>query len=557
MGVACIVHTPQLNTLANKLKEQLNFNDSLKQLARIPLLTAILCALNRQYQRALPEDRITLYEKCIETLLEGREKARGINLPDYPDMPLQIKQELMSSLAYWMLRNNHLGEVSIVEVEKQFDGILQQLDQSISGHDALLLFKDRLSLLNTPTYGNIGFIHRSFQDYFSSREIVKIRDFGNLVEHVEDDNWRDVLILTVGQASLPDLTHLLEKVLNLAKLKKSLKERRGLQLLALSCLERKPRMTEKLEYQVLACLKELQFPQSKEETFLFSNVGNLAIPSLRNRQSLSDVPKALCIDTLALIGSDLAFDEIVKYSKEKNWEVVNSLGFAIRYFDKAKYSKTILSVNVLHSHKLVVPNTNLLFDIIQHIDLKHLKELDIKSGDNFDILQHVSELSEIHSLYINNNPIMTDISAVKILNQLHSLDIRNNSNLKDISPIGTLTDLDYLDIRANPSLMDISPLGNLLSLRVLDLRNCPQIQNFDPIGKLTNLESLDLRNNPQLNNVDFLERLPKLKTLYLGNNPLIQELAVIVNLPVLEWLWIDKDIEIPFSVESKVNIFRL
>jgi hypothetical protein len=141
----------QLSMLANKLKEQLTFNDSLKQLARIPLLTAILCALNRQYQRSLPEDRITLYEKCIETLLEGREKARNISLPDYPDLPLQVKQELMSSLAYWMLRNNYLGEASAAEAEKHFDSILQQLGQGITGHDALMLFKDRLSFLHSPT----------------------------------------------------------------------------------------------------------------------------------------------------------------------------------------------------------------------------------------------------------------------------------------------------------------------------------------------------------------------------------------------------------------------
>jgi hypothetical protein len=546
----------QLSMLANKLKEQLTFNDSLKQLARIPLLTAILCALNRQYQRSLPEDRITLYEKCIETLLEGREKARNISLPDYPDLPLQVKQELMSSLAYWMLRNNYLGEASAAEAEKHFDSILQQLGQGITGHDALMLFKDRLSFLHSPTYENVGFIHRSFQDYFSSREIVKIRDFGNLLEHIEDDNWRDVLILTAGQASQPDLTQILDRVFSLAKLKKSVKARRGLQLLGLSCLERKPRMTELLEQQVLACFEELQFPHSKEETFLFSNVGNLAIHSLNNRPNLSNAQKALCIDTLALIGSTAAFDEISKYSKEKDWEVVNSLGFAIRYFDKVKYSKKVLSINILTSHKLVVPSTSLFSDIIQHINLVHLKELDIKSGDNFEILYSISDNSEIQSLYINNNPTLTDISPVKSLKHLRSLDIRNNFNLREISPLSTLENLDYLDIRANSNLLNIAPLGSLSSLRVLDLRSCPRIKNFNVIAKLVNLESLDLRNNPQLSNVDFLERLPKLKTLYLGNNPLIKELSVILNLPILEWLWVDKDLKVPISLESKINVFR-
>jgi len=78
----------------------------LRELMTNPLLCAMICALHQVHRKQLPQDRVQLYNACIEMLLERRDLERDVDLSAYPKLSLREKEALLAKLAYWMLRNN-------------------------------------------------------------------------------------------------------------------------------------------------------------------------------------------------------------------------------------------------------------------------------------------------------------------------------------------------------------------------------------------------------------------------------------------------------------------
>lgn len=95
-----------LGPLAEHLKGVLRRSFPIYNLATIPLLCAMLCALHRDRQRRLPSDRIELYEAGCSMLLERRDIERYIELRDYPPLSYRQKRILLQDLAYWLMAND-------------------------------------------------------------------------------------------------------------------------------------------------------------------------------------------------------------------------------------------------------------------------------------------------------------------------------------------------------------------------------------------------------------------------------------------------------------------
>jgi predicted NACHT family NTPase len=76
----------------------------LLNLARTPLLCALLCALYRDRHAVLPRDRAELYEAALAMLLERRDVERGIDVSGI-DLSRREKTFLLQELAYWLITN--------------------------------------------------------------------------------------------------------------------------------------------------------------------------------------------------------------------------------------------------------------------------------------------------------------------------------------------------------------------------------------------------------------------------------------------------------------------
>jgi hypothetical protein len=49
--------------------------------------------------------------------------------------------------------------------------------------------------------GAIDFTHRTFQEFLAAKAVVDADDIPLLVQHTHDDQWREVVLLTIGLAS--------------------------------------------------------------------------------------------------------------------------------------------------------------------------------------------------------------------------------------------------------------------------------------------------------------------------------------------------------------------
>ncbi|MFD2417725.1 NACHT domain-containing protein [Amycolatopsis pigmentata] len=93
----------KLDEVEARLAATLLDRRGLRRIARNPLLCALLCALHRDRNAQLPENRMELYEISLHLLLERRDKERGL---PHPQGLSRIEQTLLlQDIAYWLVRN--------------------------------------------------------------------------------------------------------------------------------------------------------------------------------------------------------------------------------------------------------------------------------------------------------------------------------------------------------------------------------------------------------------------------------------------------------------------
>jgi len=190
-----------------ELLEAVHRNPGVRRLAANPLLLTILALMKRQGV-ALPERRVELYQKYVETLLKHWNLARGLDRPPSRDLDVVETVRVLAPLALWMHETSPgVGLVKREDVRRKLEEIYtgreipgperaaQQLLADVRQHAGLLLERGP---------GEYGFIHLTFQEYLAAAAIALRgqREVGPVVRalaaHVGDDNWREVTLLTVG-----------------------------------------------------------------------------------------------------------------------------------------------------------------------------------------------------------------------------------------------------------------------------------------------------------------------------------------------------------------------
>ena len=190
------------------LLQAVHHNPGVRALAVNPLLLTIL-ALMKLQGLTLPERRVELYHKFLETLLNSWNLARGLGRPvgqTLDDDIVEIIQTL-AQLALWMHQSSpdqrvkqetlhhELVKIYAGRNHPQPEKAARQLWEIVHKHTSLLLERGE---------GEYSFIHRTFQEYLTAVAIVQQGQldftpvFEVLAVHVGDDNWHEVILLTIG-----------------------------------------------------------------------------------------------------------------------------------------------------------------------------------------------------------------------------------------------------------------------------------------------------------------------------------------------------------------------
>ncbi len=180
-------------------------NQGLRELARSPLLLALLC-LSFAETRTFPQRRVEIYEESLDALLKKWDTSRQIERDTiYHKLSLGRKRQMFARLA---AQSFETGTYFFRqgELEKQILAYLHNLppadqEEDIDGTVVLKAIEAQHSIFVERARRVYAFAHLTFQEYFTAKYIVDNASKGTLprlLAHYTDNRWREVILLTAS-----------------------------------------------------------------------------------------------------------------------------------------------------------------------------------------------------------------------------------------------------------------------------------------------------------------------------------------------------------------------
>jgi hypothetical protein len=210
-----------------------NENTAIRELSRNPLLLTIVTLVHR-IDAVLPDERVVLYQKCTETLLntwhtwkyrETEQRNRG---------RIERRNRVrMEAIAHWMhMRSVQTGKTAraVVPVDDLKVFLTEHVrkhepsDPDTEPEDAAVEFLEfvrrRTGLLVEAGDGLYSFVHLTFQEYLTAMHIATDNEAGGapaiwnaISPHVANPRWHEVVRLLLGGRAFQTQAYLLERLL--------------------------------------------------------------------------------------------------------------------------------------------------------------------------------------------------------------------------------------------------------------------------------------------------------------------------------------------------------
>ncbi len=196
---------------AELLMEKLRCNKPIKELARTPLLLALLC-LVLDATDALPEKQSDLYKQGLNFLLMKIDKLRSIDRDVsqhfrgeqiYKNLSPEDKANMIGKIAFnRFVKGEYFFRQE--DLQRQIKDYICNLPEASADSEALRLDSEVVlkaiehhhGLLVERARNIYSFSHLTFQEYFTAREIERDRKLEMLVQNITDPRWKEVFYLT-------------------------------------------------------------------------------------------------------------------------------------------------------------------------------------------------------------------------------------------------------------------------------------------------------------------------------------------------------------------------
>ncbi len=179
-------------------------SEGLRELARVPLLLALLC-LGFEETLKLSSRRVELYEEALDALLKKWDAGRNIRRDEvYRELTVKRREGLLAQVAAETFERAEyfIPGATLARSFEAYLGRLPNMPPDIDGEVVLRAIIAQHGLFLERAQGIYSFAHLTFQEYFTARYLVENEARGTLprlIDHYADPRYREVFLLTAAQ----------------------------------------------------------------------------------------------------------------------------------------------------------------------------------------------------------------------------------------------------------------------------------------------------------------------------------------------------------------------
>ncbi|MEU5401189.1 NACHT domain-containing protein [Streptomyces sp. NPDC005963] len=432
-----------LNDLEQRLTREFGTNQVLRDLARTPLLCAVICALHRKRKGALPHTRWELYKATLDMLLGKRDSGRGIQAPEGLVLGVEENKLLLQHIAVWLVRNGQT-QLTFDEAVTQI-GLatrsMRQVREQGTPEQILTHLINRSGLLQQRTGDVIQFIHRTFQDYLAAKEFSDTDSLGELLRHAPDEQWGDVIRLAVGHLDRGRVNVLVKGLITMGDRAMSSSGRRALHVLAAHCAGSAVFIEETVLTASEDRIRALMPPTDSRQVHELSGLGAYVLPLLP-RPSQDVQINRMVIGTIAAVGEVAGLERLVEFTTRPELGVYQALADAWSSFPATAYARRVLA-RIPLDHVRLAASSDEQVQALQHCGpVFSVSLFGDHSSESLDAwLPHTG----LRSLRLTGNREITDLGFLTKRHSLIGLMLLGCPRLTSLRNLAGLS-LSYLEI---------------------------------------------------------------------------------------------------------------
>jgi HEAT repeat protein/energy-coupling factor transporter ATP-binding protein EcfA2 len=284
-------------------------NEQIKTLARNPLMIAIIAFIYEE-DRALPQKRAKLYERCVEVLLSKWDVQKRLK----NKYPPEEKEFILRKLAFYAHSNNKkvLTEKEVLrEMLRYFSQIQLKKEDPKPFLDEIW---QRSYLLRQISMDSYDFLHQSFQEYFTALELKEQEEgISTIINHLLEPWWEEPILLYAGISK--DATALIKRI------QKEVPEDIFYSNLMLfgKCVAdaefTEPSLREKIVNDLWSLYQTAEFAPLKEKAInvlALTKPDNIIDSLIKDLKDKASAVRESAADALGRIGSDRAIEPLIK-----------------------------------------------------------------------------------------------------------------------------------------------------------------------------------------------------------------------------------------------------
>ncbi|MGW7364920.1 NACHT domain-containing protein [Streptomyces sp. NPDC054841] len=444
------------------LLDALRTKQDLARLATNPLMCGLMCALHRDRRGFLPRGRKALYEAALSMLLARRDRERDMGTPSGVDLPEAPQIQLIQRLAYWLTLNGRT-EMDRSRAESLVLGAIPAVPEAAAAGDPQAVFDHllhRSGLLREPSPGAVDFVHRTFQDYLAAKAIVDEWHIGVLAQHAADDQWEDVIRMSVAHARPRECAEIFTELLAAADAEQSRRRQLRILVVAAAAMEQATEISPDIRQELLRRTAEVIPPRSVEEARALSAAGPLVLDLLPGPDKVGSGSAArMTVIAASHIATDAAIPFLSRYTSHPVLTVRSQLVWAWDRYNTERYAREVIAA---------IDPDGLQFTVRNAEQAGILRALGASRGLHFqgdlpgELIAETVRACSPPEVRISGNALLTDLTCLEDGHSLRTLELDRCPEITDLSAMAGLPITEILMDDQQLAVMEaVSPVGEL------------------------------------------------------------------------------------------------